>query len=99
MQHIGNTLATKQLSTVQLPTGKEIKNQLPIVRGRKVVDQADAALSDYSDLISPNFKPWYCKMFYTIGAQRFATLASQARADGIDKPKLFSSLLRKEASR
>lgn len=92
--HIGAALERKQLSI-----GKEIKNQLPIVKGKRMVAEADEALSNYSDLICPQFKAWYCKMFYIVGPQRFAILAAQARADGIDKPKLFSSLLRKETNK
>ena len=56
----------------------------------------DIGLSDYQDLMHPDFYKWYCKAWYRIGRERFHQLASQARADGKDPAKLFSSLVKKE---
>jgi hypothetical protein len=56
----------------------------------------DMALTMYNDLISDKYREWYCKMFYEIGRERFATLAAQARADGKNPARLFSFLLKNE---
>lgn len=56
----------------------------------------DIGLSDYQDLMHPDFYKWYCKAWYKIGRERFHQLASQARADGKNPAKLFSSLVKKE---
>lgn len=56
----------------------------------------DIGLSDYQDLMHPDFYKWYCKVWYDIGRDKFHQLASQARADGKNPPKLFSALLKKE---
>lgn len=98
--HIGETLRSRQLPTA--PIGAKAINQLPTEQ--LAVDEAaacDIALSDYSDLISPEWKAWHCKAWYKIGRQRYAILAAQARQDGAAKPggnpaKLMSYLLRKE---
>lgn len=58
----------------------------------------DIALSQYADLMSPQFYAWYCKIFYQIGKERFHILASTARVEGKDKKRYFSSLLKSELS-
>lgn len=63
---------------------------------KEEVNGCDIALSDYKDLISPEWYRWHCKAFYAVGRDKYHTLASQARADGKDPAKLFSYLLRKE---
>lgn len=98
--HIGDIARSRQLPTE--PIGAKANNQLPIEQLSK--DQAlacDIALSEYADLISPQWKAWHCKAWYKIGRERYSILASQARADGAAKPggnpaKLMSYLLRKE---
>ena len=57
--------------------------------------EADALFDQYQDLVNAEFRKWYCKMFYKIGAERVVQLASLARADGKNPRKYFSYLLRK----
>ncbi len=59
----------------------------------------DIGLSDYQDLMHPRFYKWYCKAWYDIGREKFHQLASQARVDGKDPARLFSSLIKKELLR
>ncbi len=95
--HISEALHAKQLPTVT--TGTKQSNpteQLSTGLSKDQVLACDIALSDYADLMSEQFKAWYCKVWYKIGRERFGILASQARADGKDPKKLFSYLLRKE---
>ncbi len=101
---IGQIVQSKQLPIE--PIG--IKNLKPIeqlpIEGKlseQQVKSCDIALSDYIDLISPAWKAWHCKVWYSIGRERYAILAAQARADGAarvggDPAKLMSYLLRKE---
>jgi hypothetical protein len=56
----------------------------------------DHLFSQLGDLVNSQFKAWYCKRFYAIGKDRVLVLASQARADGKNPPRLFSMLLKKE---
>lgn len=65
-------------------------------RGGKKYD-ADHLFDQLSDLVNPQFKAWYCKMFYAIGKDRVLQLASLARQDGKDHRKYFSHLLKKNA--
>lgn len=98
--HIGDITRSRQLPTE--PIGAKALNQLPIEQlSKDQVQACDIALSDYADLISPQWKAWHCKAWYIIGRERYAILASQARSDGAAKPggnpaKLMSYLLRKE---
>ena len=32
--------------------------------------EADALLNELSDLVNPQFRAWYCKVFYRLGRQR-----------------------------
>lgn len=59
---------------------------------------ADHLFEQLSDLTNPQYKAWYCKMFYAIGVERVLQLASLARQDGKDSRKYFSHLLRKNCS-
>ncbi len=105
--HISEIIKSRQLSTEQLD--KNLKPTVQLATGGSGIDDrnltsdealaCDIGLSDYADLMSPQFKAWYCKVWYKIGRERFAVLASQARADGKDPRKLFSYLLRKELSK
>ena len=54
----------------------------------------DYLYKELGDLVNPTFKPWYMKQFYRIGKTKVLELASQARADGKNPPKLFSLLLK-----
>lgn len=55
----------------------------------------DRLFSELGDLVNVQFKAWYCKQFYRLGKDRVFILASQARVDGRDSRRLFSSLLKK----
>lgn len=59
-------------------------------------DTIDLLIVELSDLVNSQFKAWYCKMFYRLGRERVMILASKARADGYDKRKYFSKLLKQE---
>lgn len=90
-------------NTNQLPIGNKLNpsntNQLPIGKSglsKEQVMACDLALSEYSDLMCSDFKQWYCKAFYTLGAQTFTVLAAVARADGKNAARLFSHLIKKE---
>lgn len=63
----------------------------------KLYDE-DVLFLELKDLVSDEFRAWYIKCFYTIGRKKTLELASQAMAEGKDKKKLFSFLLKKEAS-
>lgn len=56
--------------------------------------EVNVLYEDLGDLVNDKFKAWYCQTFYKIGREKVMILASQARADGNDSPKLFSKLLR-----
>lgn len=87
---IVTTGINKVNTTVTTVTTEKIKLTKQEVLG------CDIALSQYADLMSPNFYAWYCKIFYQIGRERFHILASTARAEGKDKKRYFSSLLKAE---
>lgn len=72
----------------QLSTG--LKRIKPIVN----CNEADYLFEELNDLVNSDFKPWYCKQFYRLGRKKVEILASQARADGFNKAKLFSKLLK-----
>ena len=55
----------------------------------------DLALSDNSDLISPEFNGWYAKCIKQIGCNKFYELASLARQQGKNKSRYFSWLLKR----
>lgn len=55
----------------------------------------DYLYKDLSGLVNDSFKPWYMKQFYRLGKDRVLVLAAQARADGKNPARLFSSLLKK----
>ena len=75
-----------------VPTGTTEKKKM----SKEKVMACDVALSEYGDLINPEFRAWYCQAWYELGRNRFHELASQARADGTYPQKLFSHLLKKE---
>lgn len=56
----------------------------------------DTALSQFTDIMSPQFYAWYCKAWYKIGENKFRELASLARTDGKQPAKLFSKLIKQE---
>jgi hypothetical protein len=46
--------------------------------------------------MSKEFYAWYCKAFYKLGRERFARIASEARADGQNPKRLFSFKIKQE---
>ena len=70
-----------------------VKNQLVSTDTTDRYDN-DFLFEQLDDLVNPAFKPWYCKMFYRLGKDRVLVLASQARSDGKQPPRLFSKLLK-----
>lgn len=81
---ISTIITQRQLSTEVKETNSTEQLNSPI----------DQLYSELGDLVNPLFKPWYCKMFYKIGRENVLLLASKARADGYDKRKYFSRLLK-----
>lgn len=55
-------------------------------------------ITDYADLTSTgkDMTAWYRSVIRRVGAEKFCRLASIARVDGIDKPRYFSWLLKRE---
>lgn len=84
----GELVRQRPLSTEQLTTGS---NEVKPIDNCTTVDRA---LEQVSDLISGEFKAWYAKQAYRLGASRFLGLASDAR-QGREPAKLFSYLLRR----
>lgn len=98
MQQISNInpsyLSTASLST-DITTGKRIsKYQLIPIDKSKSFDN-DSLFEELSDLTNPQFRGWYCKMFYKLGRAEVLKIASIAKADGKDPKRLFSMLLKK----
>ena len=60
---------------------------------RKTYDN-DILFEDLSDLVNSSFKCWYMKMFYSLGKDKVLKLAAIARADGKNKQRYFSYLLK-----
>jgi len=96
---VSDILSRKTIVT----TGRNLNNPIVTIEttvGGKTKDKVgqmcDLAMEDFSDLICPEFRAWYCKAYYKIGGERFTILAKQARADGKIPSKLFSFLLRNE---
>lgn len=56
----------------------------------------DYLFEDLTPLVSEEFKSWYISSFYKLGKRRVLEIASIATADGKDKKRLFSYLLKKE---
>lgn len=79
---------TRPATTVQLTTGL---NEVKTIDNCTTVDRA---LEQVSDLITTEFKPWYAKQAYRLGADRFMGIAADARR-GRNPAKLFSYLLRR----
>lgn len=79
-------------SPIQLSTG--LKRLKPIDNCRDK-NGVDCLFEDLSDLVNKEFKPWYCKQFYRLGRVKVEKLASQARSDGFNSKRLFSSLLKR----
>lgn len=90
---------SKQLEPIGERSSKTNCNQLEgskVKLSKQEVLGCDIALSEYQDLIPTDFYKWHCKVFYKLGRERYARLASQARADGKNPARLFSFLLNKE---
>lgn len=82
------------LSTVLLKQQKPLNQQL-----ENKYFETDLIYSDLSDLVNHQYKAWYCSKIFELGRERVMILASQARADGTNKVKLFSHLLKKASKR
>lgn len=54
----------------------------------------DLLFEELRDLTNGAFRGWYMKMFYSLGKDEVLRLASIARADGKDKQRYFSKLLK-----
>lgn len=82
---------TEQLSTDATELKPIGTTEQLSVEGERTVDRA---LEQTSDLISPQFKSWYAKQAYRIGADRYLGIAFEARR-GRAPAKLFSYMLKK----
>lgn len=85
----------QKFSTIDSTTVTTGKNFKPIVT--TVGDKYKLTESLYSELgqlVNVAFKPWYCKQFHRLGADKVLELASIAMADGRQPAKLFSKLLK-----
>lgn len=56
----------------------------------------DFLYQDLGDLVNDGFESWYKSTFYKLGKDKVLRLASIARADGINKNRYFSFLLKGE---
>lgn len=105
METLRDTINQRPIVSTGINKVNTIVTTVPIVETKKIkltkseVLGCDLALSDYADLMSPEFYAWYCKIFYQIGRERFHILASTARVEGKDKRRYFSSLLKQELAR
>lgn len=91
--HISDVLPTIVTTGVNKPSRANTVVTTVIDKGEKF-KEADYLFEQFPDLVSEQFKPWYCHHFHRLGRERVFVLASQARADGFDKRKLFSHLLK-----
>ena len=55
---------------------------------------ADLIFESMPDLVNDRMRAWYCGRFHVLGRDRVMKYAAQARADGFDKRRLFSYLLK-----
>jgi hypothetical protein len=85
---LNQILDKRPQSTEQLTTGS---NTVRTIDNCTIVDRA---LIQTADLITEDFKPWYAKQAYRLGADRYLGIASDARR-GRSPQKLFSYLLRR----
>ena len=56
----------------------------------------DNLYGELSDLVNEHHRAWFMKVFYLLGKDRVLRVASIARAEGRDKPRYFSWLIKKE---
>lgn len=61
----------------------------------------DILFDELNDLVSQDFRAWYCKCFYKLGRNRVMEIALQCRAsqEARDKRRIFSYMLKQEVSR
>lgn len=89
----------QSVATVLQLTKLNNKQQLELSYINKPVvskyHRVNVLVRECSDLINPKFKNWYCRIFYKLSNEVVLRLASIARADGQNKQKLFSYLLKK----
>jgi hypothetical protein len=77
-------------------TATELNKLKPTATEQLKPHEQDILYTTLSDLVNNQFRPWYCQAFASLGRERVLELASLARADGKDKCKYFSFLLKKE---
>jgi hypothetical protein len=79
-----STDRNKFLVSTDISTGKTYDN--------------DQLFEMLTDLVNPQYRAWYCGLFYKLGKERVLRLASVARADAKTNPRgYFSKLLKTEA--
>lgn len=83
----------KRLYTTEI-TGKHIFKPVKVVHNF-LNNTNNTLLEETKDLINPKFSQWYRKRFTELGKDRVLQLASIARADGKNPPRLFNYLLKK----
>lgn len=78
-------------------TGKQSFN--PTATDNCNWSDADALLSALSDVVNadPRWRPWYCKRFMSMTRDEVLKRASIARADGKDRKRYFSLLLKQSS--
>lgn len=88
MQQI-STIANSQLDKIYKPIANRNNSQL-----------VDQLLSEYRELITPAYKKWFAKRFYSLSSETILKAASEARADTRTTPQqLFAYLVGKEYSK
>lgn len=96
LQTLAETLASrKQLVSTDTTGFNKVKTTDTTGTTNTKRCDVDDLFDDLGSLVNPRFKPWYCKMFYTLGRTRVLELASVAKADGKQPSKLFSLLLKR----
>ncbi len=81
-----------RLNQTTVTTGNKLKPTVTTVGNKYKL--TEALYEDLSDLVNAEFKQWYCKHFHRLGKDRVLQLASIARSDGLEPPKLFSKLIK-----
>lgn len=84
--------STKEKTTVT--TGLNYNTTVTTVGNKYKL--TESLYTELNDLVNQRFKAWYCREFHRLGKDKVLCLASIARQDGLDKAKLFSSLLKAE---
>jgi hypothetical protein len=103
MQQIGEIgIINKALTKDKRQKAKDLK---PFVRENKVSKQeqaikCDLALEDFTDLIDPNYKAWFCRAYYILGDGLIRKLAAEARTEFTKSARnMFGWSIKKELIR